>query len=271
VFNTFAANLRFSFRELWAIGFGAIDTRTLNADWYKNKTSLVANALMVNISQPIISFLYLNYNVVITGMMMGREWALFATKPQTLRVTSHPRGSQTTARYLQLPFVWAFTQNAFSAILHWLVSQSYFPVNLNIYAAISGPDGMPKMVRHVTTSGFSMSAVMFSIMAVIASLILLWTLGHNKYKEVIPVVGSCSLAISAACHPDRSDESLDEHIEEKPLQWGVTRKPNEVIGENGESAEIGHCSLSSHMVTAPEEGKLYAGSGLFLERKSKIE
>jgi hypothetical protein len=69
-------------------------------------------------------------------------------------------------------------------------------------------------------------------------------LGFRRYKPGMQLVGSCSVAISAACH-GRSD--IDTTA---PLQWGVTSK---------EGAEVGHCTFSDRAVEIPREGVLYEG------------
>ena len=63
----------------------------------------------------------------------------------------------------------------------------------------------------------------------------------------MPIAGSCSAAISAACH--RPVEDIDAGL--KKVMWGVV--------EEMEDDAIGHCCFSSQPVTAPEVGKVYAG------------
>ncbi|CAN9468624.1 unnamed protein product [Alternaria alternata] len=74
--------------------------------------------------------------------------------------------------------------------------------------------------------------------------------GYIPYKRGMPLAGTCSLAISAACHPTEQVEG-DENIAEKMLQWGVVS-----IGED----EIGHCAFSADEVGAVVKGKLYGGT-----------
>jgi hypothetical protein len=59
------------------------------------------------------------------------------------------------------------------------------------------------------------------------------------------LVGSCSAAISAACHPlaDEVDVSL------MPVKWGV------VSIDKG----VGHCALSGRYVSPPISFRLYMG------------
>ena len=69
--------------------------------------------------------------------------------------------------------------------------------------------------------------------------------GFRNYKPEIPLVGSCSAAISAACHRPKEDEDAAD----KPLMWGA------VSMKDG----VGHCCFTSFEVTTPIEDKLYAG------------
>ena len=74
----------------------------------------------------------------------------------------------------------------------------------------------------------------------------LLVLGFRRLKASMPLAGSCSASISAACHPPTGD--ADAAV--LGLTWGVVG-----YGEN----EISHCSFTSHNVPAPVVGLLYAG------------
>lgn len=78
----------------------------------------------------------------------------------------------------------------------------------------------------------------------------------------MPVAGSCSLAIAAACHSsyvekdddisNGDDDSEKLGAEYQPLKWGVeTLIPGEI------EAEIGHCTFSSGEVEMPQNGTVY--------------
>ena len=76
--------------------------------------------------------------------------------------------------------------------------------------------------------------------------------GYIPYKCGMPLAGSCSMAISAACHPiEQVDDG--ENIAEKKLQWGVVS-----TGVDG----IGHCAFSAEEVGVVSEGKIYGGHSL---------
>jgi len=70
--------------------------------------------------------------------------------------------------------------------------------------------------------------------------------GLRKYPGKIPLVGSCSAAIAAACHPIGDDLAPD--TVEKPLKWGVV----------GERNGVKHLSFSKNEVDEPVEGVVYA-------------
>jgi hypothetical protein len=97
----------------------------------------------------------------------------------------------------------------------------------------------------VSACGFSylsLVVLLFSFLLLLAGVVFvsLW-----KMQMRLPVAGSCSLAISAACHA--SPDEVDPHLAR--LQWGVVEY--EVV------KGFKHCSLSSETVTEPEEGKKY--------------
>lgn len=72
--------------------------------------------------------------------------------------------------------------------------------------------------------------------------------GFRQIDSAIPLVGNCSAAISAACHPLAEDEG----VWRKKLMWGV-------VDERDGSEAVGHCSFSGLEVERPVEGRLYAG------------
>jgi hypothetical protein len=98
----------------------------------------------------------------------------------------------------------------------------------------------------ILTCGFSFVALIFLISIGWVVLIIGVVLGFRKFKGGIPLVGSCSAAISAACHPlpNETDVALKE------VMWGVVS-----IGKG-----VGHCALSGNYVSPPISGRLYLGS-----------
>jgi len=76
--------------------------------------------------------------------------------------------------------------------------------------------------------------------------------GGRRFSSGMPIVGSCSAAISAMCHAPDGEARHDAIY--MPLKWGVTG----TVDDKNPSA-VGHCAFSSLEVSQPEEGKLYAG------------
>jgi hypothetical protein len=99
----------------------------------------------------------------------------------------------------------------------------------------------------ISTVGYSCIAIFFAILVGVVAVSAGVLNGFRRYNAGIPLVGSCSAAISAACHRPNDDSSASL----LPLKWGC------VHADNGN--DIGHCSLSSFEVTVPEDGHFYAG------------
>ena len=69
--------------------------------------------------------------------------------------------------------------------------------------------------------------------------------GFRRFKSSIPLVASCSAAISAACHA--SADNVNASL--LPVMWGA-------VDTEGEG--VGHCCFSSQKVERLIAGKLYA-------------
>jgi hypothetical protein len=102
-------------------------------------------------------------------------------------------------------------------MLHWLVSQSFF------YVEIIGVS-MDGWKDEFVTCGFSPVAIIFAIILGVSLLFVAAVLGARRFSSHMPIIGYCSAAIGAACHP----ETEGNHAM-KPIQWG------EVLSESGTS------------------------------------
>ena len=123
------------------------------------------------------------------------------------------------------------------------MSQSLFLALVDVYSNV----GEFVSSDSISTVGYSpiaiFSATVIGSIAVIAGIVN----GFRTFTGDIPLVGSCSAAISAACHrvPEEPMASL------MAVQWGC------VDANNG--SEVMHCTVSSMDVTAPVPGLVYAG------------
>ncbi|KAF7586419.1 hypothetical protein BBP40_008926 [Aspergillus hancockii] len=211
-------------------------------------TSLISNTLVANTPQLIFPILYFAFNGIFTTMTLAAEWSRYANHQKGLRVSSNPELSQRSSYFLSLPYRFALPSLAFSAVLHWLTSQSLFLVGIKSYTAAL--ERNPK--RDVPTCGHSSPATVSSI--AVGVMMIVWLVGFS-FKRVgsgMPVAGSCSLAIAAACHPtltfvgeDYAEEEGKLGTELLPVGWGVT-----YVDADGE----GQCSFASE-VTMPDDGK----------------
>ena len=179
-------------------------------------------------------------------MLLAEEWSLYATKRKFLRVTS-PTGGQRSTYRLQLPYRYGIPLLMGSSLLHWFVSQSIFLARVNVIDST----GVEIPGAGVSTCGYSPIAMIFVI--ILGSIVVLLGIcfGFRKSRGGMPLAGSCSAAISAACHPPEADVNASL----KRVMWGVVAEDS--FQYEGES--VGHCSFTSSKVEAPVVGKWYCG------------
>ena len=161
--------------------------------------------------QLILSFLYFLFNGICTCMLLAKEWSEYAYERKTLRVSS-PIEKQRSTYFLQLPYRYAIPLLVFSGVLHWFVSQSIFLANIDVYYA----NGVLSPDASYSTCGYSPIAMVFVIIFGFLMILFGLTLGFRTYKPGIPLAGSCSKKISAACHIPENE--LELHPEQGPLQ-----------------------------------------------------
>ena len=223
-------------KSLWRLSFGAVSSLTLITI---GDLSTVSTVLLANAAQVVLSFLYLSYNSIFTCELLSREWTSYAMNRKGLRVTS-PRGRQRSKYFLQLPYTYSITLLVFSELLHWLVSLSIFLAQINIIDF----DGQPSESTRISKCGYSCIAIICVL--VVGSILITAGLlnGFRRYPGNIPLAATCSAAISAACHPPANDTNAAF----KKVQYG------EVETKDG----VRHCTFTSHPVTTPVVGELYA-------------
>lgn len=95
-----------------------------------------------------------------------------------------------------------------SGTLHWLVSQSFFLTIVEACGNIGKPD--PSSTNNLSTCGHAPVVILSTLIVGSLALGLGIALDCRKYKPGIPLAGSCSAAISAACHPPLGDDRASE-------------------------------------------------------------
>lgn len=99
--------------------------------------------------------------------------------------------------------------------------------------------------------GYSPIAIIIAIATGVTVLVTTIGISFIPYKAGTNLVGSCSAAISAACHPLPTQKSQGDELIYKKVKWGV-------VGDHSDG--VGHCSFSDEAVELPQKGKVYAGS-----------
>lgn len=197
--------------------------------------------MLINIPQLILSFLYYMYNGVLTAMHSAEEWGRFATHRKALRV-SNPEPGQRSTYWLNLPWSYSIPLILGSSFLHFIVSRSLYLVKINVM----GPDGKDQPENSISACGYSTLMILLTLLFLVLMAGVVAALSFRPLDAPMPLVGTSSLAVSAACHHP-NDVETEAH---KPLLWGVTRKPTD-------GGKPGHCSFSSGMVSYPVPGQLY--------------
>ncbi|RDW85190.1 hypothetical protein BP6252_02780 [Coleophoma cylindrospora] len=231
----------YNVQQLYELGFGTVDSKAVVG---VAPTGLIATVLFANLPQGILSLLYLTYNGIFTCLLGANEWSLFAHTRKSLRVTL-PVGQQRSTYYLQLPYTYSIPLLILSGSLHWLMSQSLFLALVNVYddMGVQDPDSS------LSTVGYSCIAILFAIVVGSVAVVAGIANGFRTFKPGIPLVGSCSAAISAACHRPMEDSSASM----LPIQWGV------VDANDPRNVEVHHCCFTSFDIQRPVQGQLYAG------------
>lgn len=170
-------------------------------------------------------------------MLLVSEWNSYSILRKGLRVSSSQReGAQRSGYYLQLPFRFSIPLTMASLLLHWLVSQSIFVVNVSMFDYTGAPIP-PAYSGHLMTCGYSPIAIIFAISLGVLLIGVLLGFGFGAtFHTGMPIAGSCSLAMAAACHPCDEDSATDVDdegkmltststairvpVSQRPLKWG---------------------------------------------------
>ncbi|KAG0635395.1 hypothetical protein HOY80DRAFT_1093543 [Tuber brumale] len=234
------AYLSNDFKSMWTRGFGEVNTVSIISLLFRNISRAI---LLANFPQTILSFLYLAYNSLFTCMLMGHEWSLFSRQHRSLRVTS-PGPGQRSTYWLQVPYTYGIPLMTLSSLLHWLTSQSIFLVKFEMWDPLE-----TEISARMSVVGYSCIAIISVLILGILALTTAVGMGYRQFAAETTTVGSCSAAISAACHASQDSEMIIG----KKLRWGdVGNVPN--LG-------VRHLTFSSGRgVGKPMFGAVYAGT-----------
>lgn len=210
--------------------------------------------LLANTPQIIVSFAYFFYNNMLTAMLLAVEFNDYAAERKPLRV-SWPKGQQRSTYYLSLPYRYSIPLLITHAILHWLLSQSLFLVEVILYDMAGNP-----IPERLVACGYSPIAILFALLVGVSMMIVILVLGFRHFKNSMPLASNCSAAISAACHaPPGCGDAL------RPVMWGEVSKPPvndshmEISGQedDGEATDVSRLNSRNHR--ADEDLDSYQG------------
>lgn len=118
---------------IFSIPFGAVDRRAFIYLWSipsSGTITIIQNALIANIAQPILSVIYSASNGLITAMCAANEWNTYASEMKGLRVSGIPCSAQRSTHFLQLPYRYGVPLMILSVLTHWMVSLAIFVVSV---------------------------------------------------------------------------------------------------------------------------------------------
>lgn len=254
-----------TFGNIWSLGFGEASEAALISWPGSQRPNIVPNAMLANLPHLTFSLIYFQWNAIITTMAIGREWNDFSLQRSGLRVSDTPQGEQRSRYFLQLPFKFSIPLIGTSIMLHWVLSQCIFIVSIE---TINRIEETGEISWGLITCGYSPVAIMTVLVISIIIPTSVYLIGRRRLPGPMPVAGSCSLAIAAACHhPDgrgHPDAALDR------LKWGVmidwkTQQGAEEPEQGQESqglltpaSQYDHCGFSKDYIDEPIEGNQYA-------------
>lgn len=147
-----------------------------------------------------------------------------------------PKGSQHLTYYLSLPYRYSIPLLITHAVLHWLVSQSLFYVEILPYDI----SGNPLAEYQIINCGYSPIAIICAIVFGSVMVCTILGLGLKRFKTNMPLAASCSMTISAACHPPPGDDHAL-----KPVMWGEIPAAQLDLAKTSSEADDGEETLRS--------------------------
>lgn len=219
--------------------------------------------LVAAVPQLLLGVLYLATNALLTTMFLSHESSLHAlAAPRALRVSSTPRGAQTTSFYLTLPRPASWVLATLFAAMGFVLSQSVFVV-AGSTTTTTETTGRPDVVA-LGFSGTGLVVLLTTLVALAAGTL---GLGLRRAPAAVTVngqalgnplvldAGSCSAVVSARCQPLRTPEGgvtgdEDADLDERPLCWGVVRQTVGMV--------VSHCTYSARGVERLDMSRAYA-------------
>ncbi|THV74957.1 hypothetical protein D6D28_02178 [Aureobasidium pullulans] len=184
------------------LGFFATATAVLiTLQSSTSEHGLFANLFGLGSIHVVISITYLFYNHLFSRMFAAVELSSYSRTQAPLRVTLPRQGARNTY-YLAMKPYYSLLLIVALVLVHFLTTQALNVVALTTY------DVMGQYSHQRITYGISPSS---AISALVVGFVMLCALAfalERKLDDGMPVLGTCSMAISAACHVDSGRATL---------------------------------------------------------------
>lgn len=195
-------------------------------------------------------------------MLVAREYESFSKKFQGLRV-SRPQGAQRSTYWLRLPYRYAIPLMVIMILVHWLLSRALYLVSIRVYDIAGKKD----LTRQYLIQSKSALALLLVFILGTVMLIALIVLMQRKLSTDMPLLGTCSLAINAACHADPGDEdaatkrsrygSINDYEEQDQVREQDQQQDEEREQEEETESRLRHVCFSSQDVVPLQVGCRY--------------
>ena len=256
--SAYYASLALTSSSIKQFGLGSPMGQFLFGSWsggnWQSRSAVVRDVFLANLPQLLLSIAQFWWTSLLTCMLAAREYDKFAapkqvdseatalhTKRRSLRVTSPKPGTEQES--VSLPLRYGLLNLIIWTAIPWLASQAIFFAKIDVLDHWLYPAD-----ASICQVGYSVLGMILFVIVSFFTFVLAFYLGARRLSNQLPLAGTCSAAISAACHPSRPDVS---HSAKKVL-WGV--EVNADQDQNG----IRRCTFTSDEVFYPEEDELYA-------------
>jgi hypothetical protein len=205
----------------------------------------------------LLAALYLAVNPVLSAYFLSQESSRFAIGPvRPLRVSADAVGAQTASLCLTLPWSVSGALMVLFTAMAFVLSQSFFVVSVRL-VDVSTLDDSTTETPLVALGLSGVGLLTLLVMLVVLALVILG-LGLRRAPAAGTVngemvgnpmampSGSCSVVVSARCHPLAREKGLWR----KPVMWGVVR--------DGVGLGVSHCAFTAGRAGVVNAGRNYA-------------
>ena len=237
--------------DWWHRGFSNLTGSPLLLN---SKHTALEYLIIANTPQLVITVTYFWFNNVMTTMLASAEYDSYGVSKKPLRVTWPAKAKdnkQKSTYWLSVPYKYGIPLLVVSTILQWLISQSIFYLELN------NSNWRGQLTDQTQEILYNPLATLWALIVGCIMVSSLLGLSFRRFKSNMPVAGTSSVAISAACHPPREEDlSSAAH---RDVMWGETEAsvPRAQLDAIDEDI-AGHCTFTSMKVVRPISDKPYA-------------